>query len=268
MKSLIFLPFVLLLGLLIGGWLPKKELKNAQTKIRELELNQSVKEGSDGRSSRFNSLTSIIRGPDTGHQHRRRQTPPDQSPATTQEPQSETGDPGTDSLAANQLQPVDDLQESDSATTTHQPSEPIDMQNHIEEAKELWKTRVQIARAQLIDQLRLNTDQTAAFDNAINNMNENLYHTIQDIADTVEASGDFSPELGVRAINAMTAAMVETYDSLAAAIPEHLHNEAAAIELTDFIDPAVADPLIAVEDKLQQMPRRSRRSSPFRRPHP
>lgn len=263
MKSLIFLPFVLLLGLLIGGWLPKKELKNAQTKIRELELNQSVKEGSDGRSSRFNSLTSIIRVPDKG----RRQPPTSQAPVISQEGVSDTGEPDTDSGTANQLQPVDDLQESDSAIT-HQPSEPIDMQNHIEEAKELWKTRVQIARAQLIDQLRLNTDQTAAFDNAINNMNENLYHTIQDIADTVEASGDFSPELGVRAINAMTAAMVETYDSLAAAIPEHLHNEAAAIELTDFIDPAVADPLIAVEDKLQQMPRRSRRSSPFGRPHP
>ena len=37
-------------------------------------------------------------------------------------------------------------------------------------------------------------------------------------------------------------------------VPEEQRGEASKLELTDFIDPAVAEPLIAVQDKLDNMP--------------
>ena len=48
---------------------------------------------------------------------------------------------------------------------------PEDLRARIEEAKELWTTRVEIARAQWIDRLQLSQDRIEQFDDAINKMN-------------------------------------------------------------------------------------------------
>jgi hypothetical protein len=130
---------------------------------------------------------------------------------------------------------------------------PEDLSARIEEAKELWKTRVEIARAQWIDRLKLTPEATALFDASINAMNEELYTSMQRLADTLAAGESLTPEIGTRAFNEMTTSLVKTYDALGALVPEEQRGRAGAMELTDFIDPAVAEPLIAVQDKLDKL---------------
>jgi hypothetical protein len=133
------------------------------------------------------------------------------------------------------------------------------LQARIEEAKELWASRALVARAQWIDRLKLTPEGAAQFDAAIDAMNGELLASLQGLADALAGDDALTPELGARFFNEMTASLVRTYDDLGALVPAGQRGEAARIELTDFIDPAVAEPLIAVQGKLGDMPRPGRR---------
>jgi len=85
---------------------------------------------------------------------------------------------------------------------------------------------------------------------------------MQGFADRLAAGEELTPEIGTRAFNEMTTALVQSYDALDAFVPEAQRGEAAQIELTDFIDPGVAEPLIAVQDKLEKVPPSDRRRGP------
>ena len=88
------------------------------------------------------------------------------------------------------------------------------------------------------------------FDDVINTMNERLYYAVQDFADLLAASDTLTPEDTTRAINDMTTVLTETYNDFHEVVTEEQRGEVSMIELTDFIDPGVAEPLIAVQDKL------------------
>jgi hypothetical protein len=120
----------------------------------------------------------------------------------------------------------------------------------LEEAKELWATRVEMARAQWQAKLNLNDQELAGFDQAIADMNDKLYQTMQVVADELQSTDKLSSEAGIRIMNEVTTTLVETYDQIGEVIPAEQRPQIEGMEMQDFIDPAAFDPLIDVRDKL------------------
>lgn len=257
MKSALFLPFALLLGLVIGGWAPKEELSAAKRQVADLTAKLAARD----KDTRLDAFTRMIKIPE------RAKSP---APATRRADApvaSASSRPATNAVAqktdASHAAPIgasEAATPADAATAT-----PEDLRARIDEAKELWKTRVDIARAQWIDRLKLTPEEAARFDDALNTMNENLYHSMQRLADGLSDAEALTPESGVRAFSEMTEALVVAYDDLATVVPDAKRGEASKMELTDFIDPGVAEPLIAVQDKLQNVSNDRRSRLRFRR---
>lgn len=248
MKLAFFFPFILFLGLIIGSWAPKEELRATKRELDDLKKNQTVRE----KDSRMDAFTRMVQIPDRAKAAR-----PQPKPAATNTPVNSiqrSGGPGATSLP---------LADTNTALAVTQqpltPPKPEDLRARIDEAKELWKTRVDIARAQWLERLKLTPEAAALFDDTINAMNENLYAAMQGLADRLADGETLTPETGTRAFNEMTTALVQSYDALSVIVPEAQRGEAGQLELTDFIDPGVAEPLIAVQDKLENMPRAERR---------
>jgi hypothetical protein len=71
-----------------------------------------------------------------------------------------------------------------------------------------------------------------------------------------------TPELGLRLMGDATTIMAETYEKIGACVPAERRAEVSEMQVFDFIDPGVAEPLIAVQDKLEDFqphPKGSRR---------
>lgn len=248
MKFLIFLPFAVLFGILLGGWSPKEELRALRQELDALRQ----KADSRQKDTRFDAITRMVQIPERAAAkpkakpaHAERSVTVDLDAPTSTVAQAvadtpiKTGASGTPPLEANESQ---------------QDVSPEDIKARIEEAKALWATRVQIARSQWLNRLKLTAENTERFDASINAMNEELQASMQGLADVLALGEEMTPELGTRFFNEMTTSLVRTYDDLTVIVPEEQRGEAAKLELTDFIDPAVAEPLIAVQDKLDTMP--------------
>jgi hypothetical protein len=232
MKLWYLLPFTLLAGLLIGRWLPTEETR-IESAVR-MEI--STQKNTDA----LNNITRMVQVPDKAAKPRRR------APATTNHPPE---------IATNVI--------STGQTNTNVPSvhkqhherlSPEDLRARIDEAKELWRTRAELARAQMLDKLGLKTvEQQTHFDNAINSMNQTLFTTMQGLATEVKNAPEMTTEQGIRVVAQMTAAMTTAYDSLFQAVPQDKQSEVGKIQMTDFIDPNVIEPLTEVQDKFQNM---------------
>lgn len=251
MKFAFFLPFILLLGLIIGSWAPKEELRAAKRELDDLKKSQSVRE----KDSRMDAFTRMVQIPD-----RAKATKKQPKPGATNAPANPVPASGNQAAASLLLTATNAV--SSTPPQPLPPPKPEDLRARIDEAKELWKARVDIARAQWIERLKLTPEAATLFDDAINTMNEDLYAAMQGFADRLAAGEELTPEIGTRAFNEMTTALVQSYDALGAFVPEAQRGVAAQIELADFIDPGVAEPLIAVQDKLEKMPPSERRRGP------
>lgn len=236
MKLMILFPFVLLLGLAIGGWAPKEELRKLKKEMKEL---QKRAERGD-RENRMNALTRMMRIPDRATKVSPVIGEPvlAQTSAVSNKAPAEISGGSTNKVALR-------------ASRRRQEMSSEDLKARIEEAKELWKTRVEIARAQWHNRLMLNAEQAALFDDAVNTMNERLYYTAQDFAELLASSDTLTPEDTTRAINDMTTVLTEAYNDFHEIVSDGQNGEVAMIELTDFIDPGAAEPLIAVQGKLE-----------------
>ena len=52
-------------------------------------------------------------------------------------------------------------------------------------------------------------------------------------------------------ISDTSAILAETYDKIGAQLPQDQRAEVSEMQMIDFIDPAVAEPLVTVQDKLE-----------------
>lgn len=247
MKLLLIMPFVLLLGLIIGGWAPKQELRSTKKEIADLAGKLASRE----KDSRMDAFTRMVQIPERAQKTKPAAAVKPISVRVSASVGSDTNGLVTGSAAAA----TNAVTEKDHALEPKKSDlSPEDLQARIEEAKELWKTRVEIARAQWIERLKLSPEEAALLDASVNAMNEELYASMQGLAASLENADTLTPELGTRFFNEMTTSLVKTYDDLDAFVPAEQRGEASKLELTDFIDPAVAEPLIAVQNKLENMP--------------
>ena len=111
--------------------------------------------------------------------------------------------------------------------------------------------RVDVALAQWKAKLKLSGEAQKAFDDALQEMNEKLYASAQELARRLASEEKMTPELGFRLMGDTSTILAETYDKIGTCIPSERRAEISEMQMIDFIDPAVAEPLIDVQDKLE-----------------
>ena len=231
---IVWLPLVFIAGGLVGYYGPAEELRSRD--VREQEEKTKAKP-----KNAFGSFTELVNIPEVAKRPRRVK---DTEPATN-----------TTVVAATS----DDQPTGTNATVEVKRVAPEDLRARIDEAAELWRTRIEIARASAIEKLGLDDKGAESFNDAIEDMNAKLRESIQIVADRVASSEAMTQELGVRLMGDIATTLAETYDSLATCVDEDHRGEVSRLELTNFIDPSVGEPLIAVQDKLEDFGERPRK---------
>ena len=241
-KALIWLPVAFVLGGLVGYWGPSADLRELSSRTEE------SKSKSASPANGFGSFARIVNIPDMAdpRRMRRRSRPAPESEAKPAEgaetkpdvPEGVSAEPSAPAEAAPQ--PLRERRQMS----------PEDLQARIDEAADLWRARADMARAKACERLSLNADGQARFDEALDGMNERLRESIQTIADLLEDQESMTPELGIRLMGDLSTTLAETYDAVGACVGEELRGEVSNLNLTDFVDPSVAEPLIAVQGKL------------------
>ena len=234
MKTWHLLPFVMVLGVMVGRWLPREELRTSKGGGQPVEAPPQ-------RNDSFNNLTRMVQIPD------RASRPPRRPPPAVEE------SAGAEAEGAPPAEESPRERRRREWRERRQDFAPEDLRARIDEAKDLWATRVEMARAQAFDRLDLTAAGEAVFDDAVNRMNESFLSTLQALADELGRGADMTPELGARVVSELSAAMVETYDGLMEALPPEKHGEISTMQFTDFIDPGVIEPLVDVQDKFQNI---------------
>ena len=225
---LVWLPAAFVIGGLVGYYGPAEELR-----MREIRAKEEAK-AKPSVNNALGSFAQMVNIPAEAKRPRRRPAPPGQEGAADTNEVAESGGPG---------QPPGDNKPPENFS-------PEDLRARIDEAADLWRARIEIARAAAVEKLDLNEEGQSAFDSAVDTMNDRLRETMQIVADEIANNKSLSPELGVRLMGDISTALAETYDAIGETVGEDMRGEVSSIEIFNFIDPSVAEPLIAVQDKL------------------
>ena len=232
-KTAVFIPLAFVLGGLVGAWRPSEELK--ALKARPVETPQKQQ-----RQAGFDSFAKMVNIPDAANSSRPRR--PMRRP---EEKQPEGEQPAAATEKSEEEKP------RERGEWRRRERSPEDLRARIDEAAELWRTRVEIARAQAIEKLGLDAAATDQFNAALENMNIKLRDSIQIIATRLADEEKMTPELGVRLMGDLCTTLAESYDEIGLCVPEDRRGEISGMELHNFIDPSVAEPLIGVQGKLE-----------------
>ena len=256
MKSFVWLPIACIAGVIIGAWGPREELRALKENAEaERKKPRNAAEG-------FQAFARMANIPEEAKRSRRRR--PDAKPlfASTNRPPARTvavTNAPSAPLAPSAPAATQAVETAVAATTNAPPRRqermsPEDLRARIEEAQELWRTRVELARARWKEKLNIDAAMGEKFDAALDSMNEQLYDTMQTMAAMLAQQDKMTPELGLRMMGDATTIMAETYEKLGACVPADRRGEVSEMQVFEFIDPGVAEPLIPVQDKLDRFP--------------
>lgn len=242
MKNWLWIPLAAVVGIVVGSWGPREDLRLYKEKAQEAK---NVRKASD--ASGFGAFAKMVNIPDVA---KRRPRPKATKAETTK---ADTTEQATDTNVVVSLK-----HEQDPRRPHHQ--SPDDLRLRIEEASGLWRTRVEIAKTQWTARLGVSGDaERTAFDSALAQMNEKLLETMTALAAEIERAGKLTPELSLRLMGDASTAMATAYDALAEAVPAEKRDTLSEMPVFEFIDPAVAEPLVSVQDKLDVGLREMRR---------
>lgn len=236
---IVWLPLVFIAGGLVGYYGPAEELRSRDVREKEEKTKAKPKNA-------FGSFTELVNIPEVAKHPRRVK---DTEPATNK----------ADVAATEYEQPNETNATAEATAPRRKRVAPEDLRARIDEAAELWRTRIEIARASAIDKLGLDDKGAESFNDAIEDMNAKLRESIQIVADRVASSESLTHELGVRLMGDIATSLAEAYDAIGTCVDEDHRGEVSRLELTNFIDPSVGEPLIAVQDKLEDFGERPRK---------
>ena len=236
---IVWLPLVFIAGGLVGYYGPAEELRSRDVREKEEKTKAKPKNA-------FGSFTELVNIPEVAKRPRRVK---DTEPATNK----------ADVAATEYEQPNETNATAEATAPRRRRVAPEDLRARIDEAAELWRTRIEIARASAIDKLGLDDKGAESFNDAIEDMNAKLRESIQIVADRVASSESLTHELGVRLMGDIATSLAEAYDAIGTCVDEDHRGEVSRLELTNFIDPSVGEPLIAVQDKLEDFGERPRK---------
>ena len=251
MKVYLWLPLACLIGYLVGSWGAQDELRSFRSHARDVKQNAVAKPGG------FDAFAQMVKIPESARRSRRPRPNRPKAPLPSIAV--------TNKVAVKQtpVSPSPAKEESDVVASTNAVPprlSPEDLRARIEEAQDLWRTRVDLARAQWKSKLKLEGEAEKAFDAALQEMNERLYDSVAALAGLLEGKESLTPELGLRLVGETTTILAETYDKIGACAAPGMREQVSTMQMVDFIDPGVAEPLIDVQGKLENFPTPRRRN--------
>ena len=235
MKNWFWIPLAAIAGVIAGSWGPREDLESYKESV-QAERTQKKVSGTAG----FDAFAKLANIPDVAKRRPKART--------NEVERVEKGEKGErveeiEKVETNGVEVVEQRRPQLSRE---------DLEARIEEAAELWNTRVELAKTQWKGKLGIKDEKSsAAFDSAVATMNEALRDTMEALAEEIEKAGKVSPELGLRMMGDLTRNMAEAYDAIGAAVPPERRADVSEIPVHEFIDPMVAEPLIGVQDKLE-----------------
>ena len=239
MKNWFWIPLAAIAGVIAGSWGPREDLESYKESVRA-ERSQKKVSGTAG----FDAFAKLANIPDVARHRPKART---NELARTVKP-SETNE--DEDVVAEIPDPMDP-DEPKSRIMRPQLSRE-DLEARIEEAAELWNTRVELAKTQWKGKLGIVDGKEAeAFDSAVAAMNESLRDTMEALAAEIEKAGKVNTELGLRMMGDLSRNLADAYDAIGALVPADRRGEVSEMPVHEFIDPMVAEPLIRVQDKLE-----------------
>ena len=229
MKNWFWIPLAAIAGVIAGSWGPREDLESYKESV-QAERTQKKVSGTAG----FDAFAKLANIPDVAKRRPKARTNGAERVAKVER------------VARVETNGVEAVEQRRPRLSRE------DLESRIEEAAELWNTRVELAKTQWKGKLGIKDEKSsAAFDSAVATMNEALRDTMEALAEEIEKAGKVNPELGLRMMGDLTRNMAEAYDAIGAAVPPERRAEVSEIPVHEFIDPMVAEPLIGVQDKLE-----------------
>ena len=229
---LVWLPAAFVIGGLVGYYGPSEEL-------RSRELREQEEKAKPRSNNAFGSFAQMVNIPDAAKRPRRARSS-DRPAMQDKNPDEESEYTSTNAS----------VQSVEHERHNHRRLAPEDLRARIDEAADLWRTRVEIARSAAAEKLGLAGEKAQSFNDAVDAMNDKLRESMQLVADEIAAAKKMTPELGIRLMGDLSTSLAETYDAIGACVGEALREEVSNLQLVDFVDPSIAEPLIAVQDKI------------------
>lgn len=238
MKNWFWIPLAAIAGLIAGSWGPREDLAAYKESVRaeRTQKKASVSAGFDAFAKLANIPDVATRRPKARTNELARSVrhlAPTAGPMTNGEVVAEGRQKGFEKPKNGRQMSREDLRA------------------RIEEAADLWNTRVELAKTQWKEKLGVAAGAAGTFDSAIADMNESIRASMQAFADEIERVGKMTPELSLRMMGDVSRTLAETYDALGAAVAPERREEISEMPVFEFIDPTVAEPLVGVQDKLE-----------------
>lgn len=234
MKHGAWVVMALLVGLVLGSWGPRSDLRRAKEEIEDMKRRMARGWTQGGE---VEGVRQMLRIPGNDAVRKRaverakRTAPSARTPVGRTEP------------AQSSSQSV-----AHAAVTTNADAGLEWDADDIERAAKFWNTRAAIARNSFITNAKLDTKQTDRFDTLVAAMNLRLETGISNWVQGVKAKGAANTEDGIRLMNDLSTAVVLTYDEMDRSMPPDWRKQAGdKFELVNFVDPVVAAPLMDVE---------------------
>ena len=247
---IVWLPLVFVAGGLIGYYGPAEELRARDAREQEEKAKPKSKNA-------FGSFTELVNIPEVAKRPRRvKETEPATNTTAGAGRLGEAPLPGESAAGRLGEAPLPGESADGRGGEAPLPQKrkrvaPEDLRARIDEAAELWRTRIEIARASAIEKLGLDDKGAESFNDALEDMNAKLRESMQIVADRVASAEAMTPELGIRLMGDISTSLAEAYDAIGTCVDDDHRGEVSRLQLTDFIDPSVGQPLIAVQDKLE-----------------
>lgn len=237
MKNVVLLvPVAFVLGGLVGYVGPYEELR-AIKESRETV----VRESRPARANGFGAFAQMVKIPDVATRRSR--------PAASRQEASEEMASASNSVA--RAESLANHRDASNPKRLRAHESGSDLRVRIEEAADLWRARTEIVRSSAISKLGLDAAGATALDTAVATMNERLHDSVSALAEQLAASEEMTPELGVRLMGDLSTTLAETYEMIGASVGEERRADVSKLQLIEFVDPTVAEPLIAVQEKLE-----------------
>ena len=228
MKNWFWIPLAGIVGVVAGSWGPREDLARFKETVRE-EQTQKKASGAAG----FDAFARLANIPDVAKR---------QPKARTNGVERVEKVEGEEKVETNAVK---------AAAQRRSKWSREDLRARIEEAADLWQTRVELAKTQWKEKLGISGQtESESFESAIGTMNESLRDSMQVLADEIERAGKMTPELSLRMMGDAARVMAEAYDAIGASLPDERRADVSELPVFEFIDPMVAEPLIGVQDKL------------------
>ena len=239
MKNWFWIPLAAIAGGIVGSWGPREDLELYKEKVREERTEKKVS-GTTG----FDAFAKLANIPDVARHRPKART---NELARTVKPAETNED---EEVVAEIPDPKDPDEPNSRIMRSNFSRE--DLEARIQEAADLWNTRVELAKTQWKGKLGISDGKDAeAFDSAVAAMNESLRDTMEALAAEIEKAGKVNTELGLRMMGDLSRNLADAYDAIGALVPADRRGEVSEMPVHEFIDPMVAEPLIGVQDKLE-----------------